>query len=38
MHATLGDRSSSFGDTGAPIDLLIDRQDGVINVCEMFAA
>jgi len=28
-------QSTGAGDTGAQIDLLIDRQDGVINVCEM---
>lgn len=28
-------RPAGAGDTGAQIDLLIDRQDGVINVCEM---
>jgi uncharacterized protein len=28
-------QSTGAGDAGAQIDLLIDRQDGVINVCEM---
>jgi hypothetical protein len=28
-------QATGAGDTGAQIDLLIDRQDGVINVCEM---
>ena len=28
-------QSTGAGDSGAQIDLLIDRQDGVINVCEM---